>query len=172
MFFLFCFQGNKNGNRRTASIRSVGYSDLFVLSKDDLWDALTEYPDAKRALIEAGRNKLLKDNLLDEQAARKQDLVDETLDVKVERLETALDNCTTRLARLMADFSSTQLKLKQRITKLERRATSRAKSSCDADVDDVSDADDSRYDAGDMIVTSVADDEVEGDDVSEEKKDN
>ncbi|VVC87912.1 unnamed protein product [Leptidea sinapis] len=35
------------GNRRTASVRSVGYSDLFVLSKNDMWDVLKEYPTAR-----------------------------------------------------------------------------------------------------------------------------
>ncbi|CAH1782420.1 unnamed protein product [Owenia fusiformis] len=35
------------GNRRTASVRSVGYSDLFCLSKKDLWDVLKEYPAAR-----------------------------------------------------------------------------------------------------------------------------
>ena len=92
-----------------------------MLSKDDLWDALQEYPDAKRALIEAGRHKLLKDDLLDEAVARQQDLVEESTEKKLERLETSLENCTTRLARLLADYDSTQLKLKQRITKLEGR---------------------------------------------------
>ncbi len=32
------------GNRRTASVRSVGYSDLFVLSKKDMWDVLKANP--------------------------------------------------------------------------------------------------------------------------------
>lgn len=40
------------GNRRTASVRSVGYSDLFCLSKQDLWDVLKEYP-AARVKLEA-----------------------------------------------------------------------------------------------------------------------
>ena len=40
------------GNRRTASVRSVGYSDLFVLSKTDMWDVLKEYP-AARVRVEA-----------------------------------------------------------------------------------------------------------------------
>ena len=28
------------GNRRTASVKSVGYSDLFCLKKEALWDVL------------------------------------------------------------------------------------------------------------------------------------
>ncbi|KAG8137447.1 putative Cyclic nucleotide-gated channel cone photoreceptor subunit alpha protein [Naja naja] len=63
-------KGSKAGNRRTANIRSIGYSDLFCLSKDDLMEALTEYPEAKKALEEKGRQILLKDNLIDEDAAR------------------------------------------------------------------------------------------------------
>jgi len=50
--------GNKNGNRRTANIRSVGYADLFVLSKEDLWAALSEYPEARQRLLEKGRQML------------------------------------------------------------------------------------------------------------------
>ena len=40
------------GNRRTASVKSVGYSDLFCLSKSDLWDVLQDYP-AARVRLEA-----------------------------------------------------------------------------------------------------------------------
>ena len=89
------------------------------MSKDDLWDALKEYPDAKKVLIEAGRKMLMKDNLLDLELAQKQDMTQETLQEKVERLECALDNMQTRFARLTADYNSVQLKLKQRLTKLE-----------------------------------------------------
>uniref|UniRef100_A0A915NCB7 Cyclic nucleotide-binding domain-containing protein n=1 Tax=Meloidogyne javanica TaxID=6303 RepID=A0A915NCB7_MELJA len=60
--------GSKHGNRRSASIRSVGYTDLFVLKKADLWEALREYPEAKRMLVHKGREILLKDGLLNEDA--------------------------------------------------------------------------------------------------------
>ena len=42
------------------------------------------------------------------------------MDEKVERLESHLDNLSTRFARLLSDYNSTQLKLKQRITKMEK----------------------------------------------------
>ncbi len=61
--------GSKTGNRRTANVKSVGYSDLFCLTKSDLWQALAEYPLAKKALIEKGKSLLRKDNLLNEAVA-------------------------------------------------------------------------------------------------------
>ncbi|KAG6925844.1 cyclic nucleotide gated channel alpha 3 [Chelydra serpentina] len=113
-------KGSKSGNRRTANIRSIGYSDLFCLSKDDLMEALTEYPDAKKALEEKGRQILMKDNLIDEEAA-KAGADPKDLEEKVERLESALDNLQTKFARLMAEYNSTQLRVKQRLTKVENK---------------------------------------------------
>jgi cyclic nucleotide gated channel len=80
--------GNKTGNRRTANVRSLGYSDLFCLSKRDLWDALFDYPEAKHSLMERGCQLLRKDGLLDEQAFTKAQVEHENLTDKVERLGT------------------------------------------------------------------------------------
>jgi len=77
-------QGNKNGNRRTANVKSVGYSDLYCLTKKDLWDAIKDYPLTKKALLEKGKALLRKDNLLNEDA-----LVDESL---VEQKNESLEN--------------------------------------------------------------------------------
>ncbi|XP_074913759.1 cyclic nucleotide-gated channel alpha-3 isoform X5 [Buteo buteo] len=113
-------KGSKSGNRRTANIRSIGYSDLFCLSKDDLMEALTEYPEAKKALEEKGRQILMKDNLIDEEAA-KAGADPKDLEEKIERLETALDTLQTRFARLLAEYTSSQQKVKQRLASVETR---------------------------------------------------
>lgn len=113
--------GNRTGNRRTANVRSIGYSDLFCLSKDDLLDALTEYPEAKKNLTERVRQILLRDGLLDEDAARDAEKAQQDVKDKVDRLETTLDNLHTKLAKLMAESTASHQKLKQRVHVLERK---------------------------------------------------
>lgn len=76
--------GNKNGNKRTANIRSVGFSDVFQLSKKDLWEALSEYPVARKILIEKGKALLRKDKLLDENLAEKFERRQKSLDEQIE----------------------------------------------------------------------------------------
>ena len=111
--------GNKNGNKRTANIRSVGYTDLFVLSKEDLWEVLTEYPEAKQKLIERGRQQLQKDNLIDEELEKLHNLQQLSSEEKLENLERSMDAMLTELHALTEKFNSVQLSLKQQITSAE-----------------------------------------------------
>ncbi|XP_055368363.1 cyclic nucleotide-gated cation channel-like isoform X2 [Betta splendens] len=111
--------GSKMGNRRTANIRSLGYSDLFCLSKQDLMEALQEFPDARVQLEQRGRDILQKEGLLEEVNIS----AGEELEEKVERMEGGLDRLQTCLARLQSEFNSSQLRIKQRITALEHNIT-------------------------------------------------
>ncbi|KAM9503447.1 cyclic nucleotide-gated channel cone photoreceptor subunit alpha isoform 1-T2 [Salvelinus alpinus] len=111
-------KGSKAGNRRTANIRSVGYSDLFALSKDDLMEALTEYPEAKKILEEKGKATLMKDNMIDEEIANA-GADPKDMEEKILRLESNMEIMTSKLAKIMAEFTSSQGKIKQRITNME-----------------------------------------------------
>uniref|UniRef100_A0A3P9LDI4 Cyclic nucleotide gated channel subunit alpha 3a n=1 Tax=Oryzias latipes TaxID=8090 RepID=A0A3P9LDI4_ORYLA len=116
-------KGSKAGNRRTANIRSVGYSDLFALSKDDLMEALTEYPDAKKALEEKGKAILMKDNLIDEAVANA-GADPKDLEEKIVKLQGNLDMMQTNFAQLIAEYTSGQMRIKQRVTKMEEKVKS------------------------------------------------
>ncbi|XP_031625845.1 uncharacterized protein LOC116342393 isoform X3 [Contarinia nasturtii] len=48
-----------NKNRRTADVRSVGYSELFSLSREDVLAAMQDYPEAKEILKTLGRKRLM-----------------------------------------------------------------------------------------------------------------
>uniref|UniRef100_A0A915KZJ2 Cyclic nucleotide-binding domain-containing protein n=1 Tax=Romanomermis culicivorax TaxID=13658 RepID=A0A915KZJ2_ROMCU len=111
--------GNKTGNRRSASVRSFGYSNLFELSKDDLWDTLREYPDAKRILIDKGRAILKKDNLLDESVPI-EEIDQETLNHKLFRLEKAVHGLEETLDIFAKGFEEDTVMAKKKITSMER----------------------------------------------------
>uniref|UniRef100_A0A182V7R4 Cyclic nucleotide-binding domain-containing protein n=1 Tax=Anopheles merus TaxID=30066 RepID=A0A182V7R4_ANOME len=113
--------GNRTGNRRTANVRSIGYSDLFCLAKRDLWETLADYPEARASLTERGCQLLRKDGLLDEAVFANAQQTQDSLESGVARLEQTVENLNLRLARLLAEYSASQAKLKQRISKLEDR---------------------------------------------------
>ena len=90
---------------------------------------------------------MMKDNLIDEDRAKQEEAAQESLELKLERigwyiqslfitpmckhtlllngniylhLDMGLQSMSTRFSRLMAEYSSFQVKTKQRLTKLER----------------------------------------------------
>ena len=111
--------GNKNGNKRTANIRSVGFSDLFQLTKDDLWDVLSEYPIAKRILLEKGKSLLRKDNLIDEEIAEKVERRSQPVYMQVGNFEQEIAKFNLKLNEGMQTYVHFLSKTKQRLTYLE-----------------------------------------------------
>lgn len=129
--------GNRTGNRRTANVRSLGYSDLFCLAKDDLLVALADYPEvrspvsvqaqvkcllqAKATLIERGCQLLRKDGLLDEDVFKRAKATQHSMEDSLKKLEGSVETIQARLARLLAEFAASQAKLKQRLSRIEAR---------------------------------------------------
>ncbi|XP_023655157.2 cyclic nucleotide gated channel subunit alpha 1a [Paramormyrops kingsleyae] len=114
-------KGSKAGNRRTANIRSIGYSDLYCLSKDDLMEALTEYPEAKGMLEDKGRQILLKDGLIELDPAK---LKPDTKDIeeKVNRMYATLQLMHAKLTHATGRYGTTLGDMRRRVREMERRA--------------------------------------------------
>ncbi len=114
--------GSVSGNRRTANVRSVGYSDLFCLTKADLWHALVEFPLAKKVLIEKGKSLLRKDNLIDEQAIKKAEeleKINENLDENLNGTKIKIDQIEKRISSINELIKSGMNMLESRIDNLE-----------------------------------------------------
>lgn len=111
-------KGSKAGNRRTANIRSIGYSDLFCLSKDDLMESLMEYPDAKGMLEEKGRQILMKDGLIDLDPANIMPEAKE-LEEKVNKLYSSMDLMQIKLKKILGKYKAADKALRHRIADLE-----------------------------------------------------
>ena len=116
--------GSKSGNRRTANVKSVGYSDIFSLTKADLWQALAEYPLAKKTLMEKGKALLSKDNLIDFEVARRAEELEtknSNLNVNLFEIKRKLNNLDKHQKTISELIKSGTGLLENRIEKLENK---------------------------------------------------
>ncbi|XP_037823475.1 uncharacterized protein LOC119611809 isoform X3 [Lucilia sericata] len=59
-------------NKRTADVRSVGYSELFSLSREDVLAAMKDYPEAQEILQTLGRKRLMEVRCVNKKYAKAQ----------------------------------------------------------------------------------------------------
>ncbi|NXH19637.1 CNGA4 protein, partial [Bucco capensis] len=116
---LINIRGNTSGNRRTADIVSIGYSDLFCLAKRDLVEVLAEFPSARAMLEARGRQLLLAMGKLDLQAEAKAVAEEEEAERQLQELEVALEQLQRQAARLLAQLEASTCKLASRVQRLE-----------------------------------------------------
>ncbi|KAG5681433.1 hypothetical protein PVAND_010869 [Polypedilum vanderplanki] len=60
-------------NKRTADVRSVGYSELFSLSREDVLAAMKDYPEAQEILQTLGRKRLMEVRCINKKHAAKKE---------------------------------------------------------------------------------------------------
>ena len=116
--------GNKTGNRRTANVKSVGFSDLFCLTKADLWKALDEFPLARKTLIEKGKSLLRKDNLLNEEMANEieeQERINEMDDKSLNIYKYRMGDIEKKITKLADTIKSRSDLLQTRLARLETK---------------------------------------------------
>ncbi|NWV69942.1 CNGA4 protein, partial [Malurus elegans] len=118
---LINIKGNTAGNRRTANILSIGYSDLFCLGKEDLEEVLAEFPRARAAMEAKGRELLLRMGKLNTGAEAAAVAAEAEAEQRLQGLEMALEGLQTRAARLLAQLEASALRMALRIQRLEGR---------------------------------------------------
>ncbi|KAF1759593.1 hypothetical protein GCK72_016060 [Caenorhabditis remanei] len=110
-------KGNLLGTRRCVSLQSVGYSDVYVLYRDDVSRLLLEFPQEYRTVIANARNMLHSRGLLEttelgemcdpEDHEEAEDMILEEMSVveQLTRLTGIIDDLNANLSEMIVSFS-------------------------------------------------------------------
>ncbi|VDL71531.1 unnamed protein product [Nippostrongylus brasiliensis] len=114
--------GNQLGDHRAVSLRSEGYSDVYILNQDDVSTILQEYPADRERLILNARDMLRSRNLLSEGAVESSDepLSVLSLEEQLSRMKNQIKDLDGQLNNLYASFNDVSIKMKRRVTAVER----------------------------------------------------
>ncbi|GFQ68446.1 cyclic nucleotide-gated cation channel alpha-3 [Trichonephila clavata] len=105
-------------NRRTADVRSVGYSELFSLSREDILAAMKDYPEAQDILQTMGRKRLMEARLAVNTGSRS--------DSNEPNLPSASTGTTEGERTEQTKPRSTVSKIKEDVRSLRKRLISRS----------------------------------------------
>ncbi|TMS40245.1 hypothetical protein L596_006643 [Steinernema carpocapsae] len=165
---LLAIDGN---NRRTANIRSKGYSTLFSLSKEDLNDVMKDYPEAQQLLHRKAQELLNKDKK--EVKEKTDDDVRREFEEKCRiRTSIATPRMLETVAKVLNPQSGTTRKLKSAMsTSSSHRNSLKRWSTIPDDFPDESEVSDEEEDEEEEeLELDAADDiEVDEDDVDRKK---
>uniref|UniRef100_A0A1I7WUU6 Cyclic nucleotide-binding domain-containing protein n=1 Tax=Heterorhabditis bacteriophora TaxID=37862 RepID=A0A1I7WUU6_HETBA len=113
--------GNQLGDRRAVSLRSEGYSDVYILNQDDVSAILQEYPKDRDMLIANARAMLRSRNLLSEEiredADEPQNML--SLDEQLLKLKRQINEFDYQLNSMYSSFNEFSTDMKRRVTSLE-----------------------------------------------------
>lgn len=111
---------NGKGNKHPVAVRSVGYTDVYILKQEDVSDVLQEYPTARQNLIQKAIEMLRNEGSWNEDNIQPGNFKESaTLEEQYEGMEKAINKMNDEINQLYEKFDNMSTNLKQRLTKIE-----------------------------------------------------
>ncbi|CAI4226829.1 unnamed protein product [Auanema sp. JU1783] len=113
-------KGCSYGEYRDCSLRSEGYSDVYILNQDDVAAVLQDYPTARDVIIRNASEWLESQDLLTDSGGD----IDETfnilsVDEQLIRLKIQIEQIDDQLNNMCTSFNELSSDMKKRVTNLE-----------------------------------------------------
>lgn len=113
--------GKCGGKKHTMAIRSVGYTDVYILRQEDVNDVLQEYPLARRNLTQKAIKMLRDDGFWNNTIINAQKVYGSTsiLEEQLDGIAGTINALSDEITRLYELLDNMSLDFKQRLTRLE-----------------------------------------------------